>query len=141
MKILLALALVLAIPLNPLLASDKPKQDGKELVEQAEAKTNIFALPSFEIKATVEVENKGKMLDGSYLLLWNGPARWREEISFPGYSETRVGGKDLIFLKRTMDLIPLRIDQLRSALGYGSGMPHGDSVFHAAPARDETVKK
>lgn len=141
MKTLPVLAFVLVIPLNLLVASDKPKQDGKELVEQAEAKTNIFALPSFQMKATVQVESNGKMLNGSYLLLWNGPAQWREEISFPGYSETQVGGKGVIFLKRSMDVIPLRINQLHSALGYGSGTPHGASFVHVTPGPDETVKK
>ncbi len=135
------LVLLLVIHLNSLLASDKPKQDGKELVEQAEAKTNIFALPSFEMKGKVEVETKGKMLEGSYLFLWNGPAQWREEISFPGYSEVQVGGKGVVFLKRTTDFLPLRIDQLHSALGYGSGGSHFSSFVHVALGPDEVIKK
>ena len=136
---LLLLLFWLVIQASVLTASDKAKQEGKELIELAEAKTNIFALPSLEMKANVRIENKGKPLDGSYLLLWNGPEQWREEISFPDYNEVQVGGKGIVFLKRSTDFIPVRIDQLHSALGYGSGMQQ--SFTHVALGPDETVKK
>jgi len=142
------LPLILLLVFHPglLNASDKAEQEGRDLIEQAEAKTNIFALPSFEMKASVRVDNvdnKGKSLDGSYLLLWDGPERWREEISLPGYTEIQVGGKGVIFLKRSTDFIPLRIEQLHSALGYGSGggsYPHR-SLISVGPRQDETIKK
>jgi len=139
MKRYLLLLFWLVIQASVLSASDKAKQEGKGLIEQAEAKTNIFALPSFEMKANVRIENKGKPLDGSYLLLWNGPEQWREEISFPDYSEVQVGGKGIVFLKRSTDFIPVRIDQLHAALGYGSGIRQ--SFIHVALGPDETVKK
>ena len=126
---------------STLLASEKVKDEGKELVEQAEAKTNIFALPSFQMKASVRIDNKGIPLDGSYMLLWNGPGQWREDLSFPGYSEIQVGGKGVVFIKRTAEVLPLRIDQLRSTLGYGSGATHPLSLIHVAPGPGETVKK
>jgi hypothetical protein len=102
----------------------------RQLVEQAEAKANIFALPSFEINADIRISDGDKDLDGSYRLLWNGPGQWREEISFPAYSEVQVGAKGVVFLKRSTDVTPMRIDQLRSALGYGSGTPHPRSLVH-----------
>lgn len=135
------LVVLLLVSANTLLASDKAKQEGKELVEQAEAKADIFALSSFEMKATVRIDSKGKPLDGSYLFLWNGPGQWREEIILPGYSEVQVGGSGVVSLKRSTDVIPLRIDQLHSALGYGSGTPHPRSFFHLTPGPDETIKK
>jgi TonB family protein len=141
MKRYLLMLFWLVIQASLLTASDKAKQEGKALIEQAEAKTNIFALTSFEMKAKVRIENKGKTLDGSYLLLWNGPEQWREEISFPDYSEVQVGGKGIVFLKRSTDFIPVRIDQLHSALGYGSGIPRGGSLVHVELGPDETVKK
>jgi hypothetical protein len=106
MKRYLPLVFLLVIHPSALVASDKAQQEGKMLVEQAEARTNIFALPSFEMKASVRIDNKGKPLDGSYMLLWNGPGQWREEISFPGYTEVQVGGKGVVFLKRSTDVIP-----------------------------------
>jgi TonB family protein len=146
MKHYLLLIFLLVIHPGPLNASDRAEQEGRDLIEQAESKTNIFALPSFEMKASVRVDNvdnKGKSLDGSYLLLWDGPERWREEISLPGYSEIQVGGKGVIFLKRNTDFIPLRVAQLHSALGYGYGegsYPH-HFFINVVPRPDETIKK
>jgi hypothetical protein len=139
MKGWLPLIFLLLIHSITLSASDKAKRDGKDLVEHAETKTNIFELPSFEMKASVRVDDKGKPLDGSYLLLWNGRDQWREEISLPGYSEVQVGGKGVVFLKRSTDSIPVQIEQLRLALGYGSN--HAHSFIHAAPGPKETVKQ
>jgi hypothetical protein len=62
------------------LASDKASQEAKQLLEQAELRANILELPSFEMKASVRIDNQGKPLDGSYTLLWNGPDQWREMI-------------------------------------------------------------
>jgi hypothetical protein len=44
------------------------------------------------MKAALQIDNAGKPLDGSYRLLWNGPEQWREEISFPGYTESSGWG-------------------------------------------------
>jgi TonB family protein len=59
-------------------------------------------------------------LDGNYRLLWNGPEQWREEITFPGYTELQVGGKGKVWVQRSTDFVPLRINQLHAALGFGS---------------------
>ena len=53
------------------------------------------------------------------MLLWNSPEQWREEISFPGYSQVKIGRKGVISLKRPTEFIPLRIAQLDRALSYG----------------------
>jgi hypothetical protein len=80
---LLILALFLSVSTG---ASDKPKLDGKTLLQEGEDKADIFALPFFEIKATIRVENLGKTIEGSYSFLWNGPEAWREHrnTSTPG---------------------------------------------------------
>jgi TonB family protein len=135
---LVILALFLCLSVG---ASDKPQQGGKTLIEEAEDKANIFALPSFEIKANIRLENIGKMLEGSYSFLWNGPEDWREEINLPGYSEIQVGGKGVVFLKRTTEFLPLRIDQLHSTLGYGTGGSIRSTFVNMEPAPNETVKK
>jgi TonB family protein len=71
------------------------------------------------MKATVKIENQGKLLKGEYALLWNGPNQWREEISFPGFDEIRIGGSGMVALKRNLDFLPLRVNQLQLVLGYG----------------------
>ncbi len=136
----LPLLLLVFIPPVFLMASDGAR-DGKSLIEGAEARANIFGLPSFQMAASVRIDNKGSALEGSYLLLWNGPEQWREEIRFPGYSEVQVGGKGIVFIQRTTDFIPLAIYQLHSALGYGSGILPPGSFSHLIRGPDETVKK
>lgn len=122
------------------IASDNQSQDGKDLIEKAAEKVNIFALPYFEMKANVRIDNQGKPLEGTYSLLWNGLEQWREEINFPGYTEIQMGGKGVVFLKRSTDFMPLRINQLHAALGYGTS-----GIFNAmipqAPRTGETIKK
>lgn len=136
---LLLLFAILASSIGESTAWDSTEQQNAlDLIKEAVAKGNIFLLPAFSMKAAARIENQGKFLDGTYFLLWNGPEQWREEINFPGYSETQVGSKGLVWLKRSTDEPRLRIFQLHSTLGYGS---QGDSSIDVAPRADETVKK
>jgi hypothetical protein len=75
-----------------LFAAKNSKQEFADTIQQAAQKMNIFTLPAFEMTANVRISSNGKIEDGSYRLLWNGPQRWREEIEVPRYSEVRVGG-------------------------------------------------
>jgi len=122
------------------IASNNQSQEGKDLIEKAAEKMNIFALPYFEMKGNVRIDNQGKPLDGTYLLLWNGLDQWREEINFPGYTEIQLGGKGVVFLKRNVDFMPLRINQLRTALGYGTA-GNSVSMMSLTPRSDETIKR
>jgi len=74
------------------------------------------------MKADVQIEAQGALVEGKYQLLWNGPDQWREEIRFPGYTEEQVGEKGTVWIQRTTDFYPLRIYNLHSALGFGSGV-------------------
>src|SRR5512132_864369 len=129
-----------------LCAANSPDQQQALLrIEQAISKTNIFDLPSFQIKANVQIESKGKHLVGHYQLLWNGPDQWREEISLPGYTEVQVGGKGTVWIQRNTGFFPLRIWQLHAALGFGSESGSGPTlagslVYSGLTAKD-TVKK
>ena len=142
--LVLALLCLLTLP-TPMTASDASKQAIKDSIEKAQSKANIFALSSFEMKAKVRIISEGKLLEGSYVLYWNGPEQWREEISVPGYREIEIGGKGIVFLKRSTDFLPLPIYRLHSSLGYGSlgigsGVPRS-SLVYAAVGPNETVKK
>ena len=118
-----ALFALLALWSPVLRAADRPdQQQALRRIEQAVSKTNIFDLTSFQMKANVQIDNQGKRLDGRYQLLWNGPDQWREEISFPGYSELQVGGKGTVWIQRNPSFFPLRIWNLHAALGFGSGV-------------------
>jgi TonB family protein len=106
---------------SSLFASDKvDRQEVVRRMEQAVAKTDIFELSSFVMEATVEIDDHGKPISGTYQLLWNGPDQWREAISLPGYYEVQTGGKGTIWLQRSSDFIPFPIYSLHRALGFGS---------------------
>jgi len=125
-------------------ASDPPKQqEAISRLERAISRTNIFELPSFAMKADVQVDNHGKLINGSYELLWNGPDQWREEITFPGYSEVQTGGKGTVWVQRSVDFIPVAIYTVRQALGFGStvGLPESMSLVQLALTPNDIVKK
>ena len=123
MKTRIGFAFLLALVPSLLHGSDTAEQqEALKRLQLAVSKTNVFELPSFEMKASVQVENNGKPLDGSLHLLWAGPDQWKEEIRFPGYTEIQVGGKGTVWIQRSTDFIPLRVFQLHSALGFGSGL-------------------
>lgn len=124
MKKSFLVAAIVALWLQTSGASDDSakKQEAIKKIAQAVAKTNIFELPSFQMKANVQIESRGKLVDGNYQLLWNGPEQWREEIRFPGYTEVQVGGKGTVWIQRSTDFYPLRIYNLHAALGFGSGV-------------------
>lgn len=109
----------LLLILSSLLSASNSTPEGQKILEQARSRSDIRELQSFTMKATVKIENQGKLLTGEYALLWNGPNQWREEISFPGFDEIRVGGTGKVALKRNLDFLPLRVNQLQLALGYG----------------------
>lgn len=137
----LSCAFILAFACSFLMASDNKEQEGRDLISRAATTMNIFELPSFEMRGSVRLDNYGKPVDGSYLLLWDGPERWREEITLPGYSEVSVGGPGTVSLKRTTDFIPLQIDELHAALGFGAGASHEEGFANIALRQDEKVKK
>ena len=140
MKYESVIALLLILALSPLAASASSEEDGKKLIDDAVTKTNIFELPSFQMNANVRIQGQGGPRDGSYLLLWNGPDQWREEINLPGYSEVWVGGKGVVYHKRDADFLPMRVDQLRSTLGYGPGVGRG-SFLYPEPRPDERIQR
>ena len=125
-------------------ASDTAKQqEAITRLERAVSKTNIFELPSFAMKADVQIEDHGKLVNGTYELLWNGPDQWREGIRVPGYTEVQTGGKGTIWVQRSVDFIPVSIYTLHQALGFGSsvGSPQSMSLVQLALTPRDTIKK
>lgn len=140
------LALVGALLTQVSNALDTSEQrDALKKLEEAVSKTNVFDLRSFQLKATTQIEVEGKPLDGTYRLLWNGPEQWREELTFPGYTELQVGGKGIVWRQRSTDFIPLRIYQLHSALGFGSALgmnaAHSRSFVQLGLTANDRIQK
>jgi hypothetical protein len=119
------------------------QQEAIVRLEQAVAKTNIFELPSFAMKADLRLLGHGKEITGTYQLLWNGAERWRESISVPGYSEVEIGEKGKIWLQRSSDFIPFAIYNLHQALGFGSSAdaPRAVSLVQLPITSKDTIKK
>ena len=115
------LVTLFALLLQPLYGSDDSakRQEAIKKIEEAVANTNIFELPSFQMNANLEIESQGKLVDGRFQLLWNGPEQWKEEIRLPGYTEVQVGGKGTVWVQRSF--LPLRVYDLQTALGFGTG--------------------
>lgn len=95
------------------------------------------------MEAEVQIEEQGKLLNGTYELLWNGPDQWREGIRVPGFSEVQTGGNGTIWLQRSTDFIPVAIYNLHRALGFGStaGSPQSMSLVRLALTPKDTIKK
>ena len=144
MRRCIVVAVVLMVFLPPLSASDSSDQQAAiKRLEQAVSKTNIFELSSFQMKASLQMDSQGKLVDGTYQLLWNGPDQWRQEITFPGYTEIQVGGKGSIWIHRSLDFIPPRIQNLYGTLGFGSSSlgPAQASFVQTAVTAGDTIKK
>jgi len=124
-------------------ASSPDQQEAMSRLQHAVANTNIFELPSFVMKADVEYEHGDKRVDGTYRLLWNGPDQWREEVTFPGYSEIQIGDKGTIWLRRSTDFIPVPVFLLHQALGFGSsaGAPPKQSLVRLDIDAGDTIGK
>jgi TonB family protein len=119
------------------------RQEAVTRLEQAVSKTNIFELPSFLMRADIQIEENGKLVDGTYELLWNGPDQWREGIRVPGYTEVQIGDKGTVRVKRSTDFIPVPIYNLHQALGFGSttGAPQSMSLVQPVLGPRDTIKK
>jgi outer membrane biosynthesis protein TonB len=125
-------------------ASDTAKQEEAiTLLQQAVSKTNIFDLPSFAMKADVQIEEHGKLVDGTYQLLWNGQDQWKQEVRFPGYREVQIGGKGTVWVQRSAGFVPSSVYRLHEALGFGSsvGSAGSESLVRLALTPKSTVKK
>jgi hypothetical protein len=138
---LLALVITAALPTVAADTKTDIKAIATQLIQDAETKSEIFALPSFDMQGTAHIVSKGKPMDGTYRLMWNGPDQWREEIRFPDYTEERIGSKGSLWTQRSTGAMPYPIYKFRSALGFGSDPHFGGWFFHLAPRDNETVKK
>jgi protein TonB len=144
MKRCLLILAVSALAPTLLRSADTPnRQDVINQLQQAVAKTNIFQLPSFAMKGTVQIENRGKPVEGTYQLLWNGPDQWKEELILPGYEETQIGGKGTIWVHRSTDFVPAPIYSVYQALGFGSnvGSPGAGPLVYLNLTPNDVIKK
>ena len=137
------LSFVLVVTFNSvLMASSKSDQEQVlAKLREAAAKTDIFELPSFTMKADITLDVDGTTDQGTYTLFWNGPNEWREEIELSRYKEVQVGGKRMIWVQRSTAFIPPPIVNLRRALGFGTNNGSSVSTYTNFVLRDGEVVK
>jgi len=82
------------------IASNNQSQEGKDLIEKAAEKMNIFALPDFEMKGNVRIDNQGKPLDGTYFC-GMVPTSGGKRLIFPATPKFNWGAKVLFFSSGT----------------------------------------
>jgi TonB family protein len=137
------LSFFLVFTFNSLLLASG-KHDQEQVVaklREASAKTDIFALPSFTMKADITLDVDGSTDQGTYTLFWNGPDEWREEIELSRYKEVQVGGKGMIWVQRSTTFIAPPLINLRRALGFGTNNGSSVSTPTKSVLRDGEVVK
>ena len=116
-----AAALLLLLAIFPSLAEDEQQEQAREILAHAAEISDIRSpgVPPFRMRARIRILlSDDKPLEGTYLLLWNSPTQWREEILFPGYRRIRVGGEGKYWQQRTLDHEPLRSFQFTRTLDF-----------------------
>lgn len=118
----LLFALLLALAPAGRTAEKKDKQkEAAALLARAVEVSNIRCegCPPFRLRAGVRVAGlTSGQVDGSYLLVWASPHRWREEITFPGFSQLRVAGEGRLWRRRNLNYLPFQVEQLSQALTF-----------------------
>lgn len=82
----------LIVQSNAQTTTNIPSHEDRDSIAKAYEKIDIFTLPAFEMKAIVKTDQKDNP-DGSYVLFWNGPRQWKEELTFPGFDEIRIANE------------------------------------------------
>ncbi len=138
MRKLPALALALAVLLAPAATpADKPnpQQEGAALLARAAELVDIRSADNgpFHLRARVWLKGleRGSTV-GTYELLWMSPHQWREEITFLGFRQLRIGGEGKYWQARSLNYIPLRAWQLMTTLRF-------ERRFRVKP--EESIKK
>lgn len=100
-------------------AGDKAKQEAATWMPKAIELSGIEIAGSTPFRLRVRfhfLNTPADAGDGTYELVWASPDQWRREITFPGYSEIVVGGKDKEWRVRNVSYRPMRVQQLDALL-------------------------
>jgi TonB family protein len=119
----LSAALVVAVLLvSGGLAEQKQQEEQVlQLLKKARDVADIRAAdsPPFSLRARIQaapLRRGRKALDGTLLLYWVSPTRWRQEITFPGYSQVRIASQGKLWTTRNVPFEPVRAYQLEQLM-------------------------
>jgi len=103
------------------LSQERRTTPALELLNTARLADARASEQGFEIHAVIKLEpEKAAEVEGTYLLVWTSPTRWREEFSVSDFHQVRVGAPGGVWEKREPYFLSLRMWQLMQALNsYG----------------------
>ena len=92
--------------------------DVQALVERARAVAGLEVEGGapFRLEAQVYARVGGGLAAGDYVRIWQSNHRWRDELTFPGYSQVRVGTESAIWRRRNTNHQPLHVVQFLQGL-------------------------
>lgn len=96
--------------------------------------------PPFRVRARVEaapLKPGMKPSHGTLLLSWLAPAQWREEITFPGYSQVRIASQGKLWTARDAPFESVRAYQLEELINLRSQW----TLRQGESAREENKEK
>jgi TonB family protein len=97
---------------------DKKQQEAEALLAKARELSDIRCqgCRPFRLRMRARVWNqKGVELQGLYQAIWIGRQQWREEITFPNFTEVRIGGEGMVWISRSLPFLPEEMFRLREA--------------------------
>jgi hypothetical protein len=124
-------------------ADGNREQEAQGLIQRAIAVSNLRSSDTIPFRMMARFKTKnitGRMIEGSYELVWISPEKWRERISVPtgGYERVRVGAVGRFWQSRTTksEVEPIHtlteswdfIGALRKAQVLDSGKPRKRTV-------------
>jgi len=122
----LALSLLLtALPALTLAKKPKNDEEALQLLQKARSLADIRApgSPPFRARGKIEctsLDAQKPPFTGAWSLLWQAPLQWREEVSFPGFTQVRVASGGKLWTYRNMAYEPVRVYQLGELLDFRS---------------------
>lgn len=119
-----AAAVFLILLVDSVAAIAHPKEKHNEEVEALfeRARTvsdlEVEGGTPFVLEARVYVHVPGVIAEGHYLRVWQSLHRWRDELTFPRYSQVRVSTESAIWRQRNTNHQPLPVVQLLEGLAF-----------------------
>lgn len=125
-RIVVALGLLAALALSSLARGDHNYGDPGALAAFHDAAVNTdLREPGgqpFELLSDIKLDIRGQWLNGTYLLLWDSPDLWREEVILPGYQRVKVQDQSGLWLHRSLNYEVPSVKDLDDALDFSDSL-------------------
>lgn len=113
--------LVLLMPGVPQLLAEQPTPHARQLLERAHKLTDFRAKGSEPFRLTADFklfDMASDQREGTYMLLWLSPEKWREEISLTGFTQVRILVGNRMWRQRSGPTVPRLVSRLEQVLDF-----------------------